>query len=406
MQNELNLGALGTERLTAADRLASKTGAQPTLLKHARISERVIQSILFFCGVLSIFTTVGIILVLGNESLRLFTTTAWLDANNELVEPLSAEQNVLHLSEGGQEFTAGHLIQIKGEIMRITEVIDRDSLLVERGVEGTQAVDHAVNDVVLAGINANLGEFLTGTRWAPPLGKFGILPLLNSTIVTTVMAMLVAIPVGLGAAIYLSEYASERTRGILKPILEILAGIPTVVYGYFALTFMTPLLRVVFGNDTVPVYNVASAGLVMGFMIVPTISSMSEDALSAVPRSLREASYGLGATRLETVFKVLLPAALSGIIAAFILAISRAVGETMIVAIAAGAAPANELFINPFVAAETMTGHIARISTGDLSFGSIDYNSVFAIGLALFLFTLVLNLISGAITRRFREVYA
>jgi phosphate transport system permease protein len=192
-------------------------------------------------------------------------------------------------------------------------------------------------------------------------------------------------------------------RSTLKPILEILAGIPTVVYGYFALTFMTPLLRIVFGQDNVQIYNTASAGLVMGIMILPTISSMSEDALSAVPRSLREASYGLGATRFETIIKVVVPAALSGIIAAFLLGVSRAVGETMIVALAAGAGP--NLTFNFFQAAETMTGHIARISGGDLSYNSVDYNSLFAIGLALFVLTLVLNLISRYITRRFREAY-
>ena len=249
-----------------------------------------------------------------------------------------------------------------------------------------------------------LGEFITGTKWQPQIGEFGIWPLLTSTLMTSLVAMVVAAPLGLGAAVYLSEYASAKVRATLKPILEILAGIPTVVYGYFALTFMTPLLRAIFGQDTVQVYNVASAGIVMGIMIIPTISSMSEDALSAVPRSLRDASYGLGATRFETVVRVLLPAALSGIAAAFILAVSRAVGETMIVAIAAGAGP--NFTLNPFQAAETITGHIARISTGDLSFGSIDYNSLFALGLSLFLITLLLNLISGAITRRFREVYS
>jgi phosphate transport system permease protein len=215
--------------------------------------------------------------------------------------------------------------------------------------------------------------------------------------------MLVALPLGLAAAIYLSEYASARARGILKPILEILAGVPTVVYGYFAITFMTPLLRTILGQDTVQIYNMASAGLVMGIMILPMVSSMSEDALSAVPRALRQGAYGLGATRLETALKVVVPGALSGIIAAFIIGISRAVGETMIVAIAAGAKP--NFTFNPFEAAETMTGHIARISGGDLSYNSIDYNSIFVIGLALFVMTLTLNIISGYIVRRFREVY-
>ena len=201
----------------------------------------------------------------------------------------------------------------------------------------------------------------------------------------------------------MSEYASVRVRTILKPILEILAGIPTVVYGYFALTFMTPLLRSIFGQNTVEIYNMASAGIVMGIMILPLISSLSEDALSAVPNALRQAAYGLGATKMETATQVVLPAAFSGIMAAVILAISRAIGETMIVAIAAGAGPS--FTFNPFEAAETMTGHIARISGGDLSYNTIDYNSIFAIGMTLFLLTLILNIISRYIVSRFREEY-
>ncbi|MBA4375504.1 MAG: phosphate ABC transporter permease subunit PstC [Anaerolinea sp.] len=249
----------------------------------------------------------------------------------------------------------------------------------------------------------NLIDFLTTTTWQPSIGKFGVLPLVTSTLITSFFAMLVAIPLGLGAAIFLSEYASERTRKVIKPILEILAGIPTVVYGYFALTFMTPILRSIFGENKVEIYNMLSAGLVMGIMILPLISSMSEDALHAVPRSLRDAAFGLGATRLETSIQIVLPAALSGIIAAVILGISRAVGETMIVAIAAGSGP--NFTFNPFKAAETMTGYIARISGGDLAYDTADYNSIFAIGLLLFLITLLLNMISRKISRKYREVY-
>jgi phosphate transport system permease protein len=215
--------------------------------------------------------------------------------------------------------------------------------------------------------------------------------------------MLIAIPLGLAVAIYLSEYATPRTRSTLKPILEVLAGIPTIVYGYFALTFMTPLLRGIFGDNVVDIYNTGSAGLVMGILILPLITSMTEDALSAVPRSLREASYGLGATKFETAVQVVLPAALSGVTAAIIVGISRAIGETMIVALAAGAGP--NLTLNPFKSAETMTGHIVRIAGGDLSYDSIDYDSIFAIGLLLFFITLVLNIVSQQIVRRFREVY-
>jgi len=249
----------------------------------------------------------------------------------------------------------------------------------------------------------NLLETITTVEWKPHIGKFGIWPLVTSTMLTTAIAMLIAIPLGLGVAVYLSEYASPRLRNFLKPVLEVLAGIPTIVYGYFALMFMTPLLRSVFGADVVEIYNTASAGIVMGILILPLITSMAEDALSAVPRSLREAAYGVGGTRLEVALQVVLPAALSGISAAIIVGISRAIGETMIVAVAAGAGP--DFTLNPFQGAETITGHIVRISGGDLSYDSIDYNSIFALGLLLFFITLTLNIISQRIVRRFREVY-
>ena len=249
----------------------------------------------------------------------------------------------------------------------------------------------------------NLLATLTTVEWKPQIGKFGIWPLLNATLMTTLIAMAIAIPLGMAVAIYLSEYASPRVRKTLKPILEVLAGIPTIVYGYFALTFMTPLLREIFGRDTVQIYNTASAGLVMGILILPLITSMTEDALSAVPRSLREAAYGVGATKLEVALQIVVPAALSGIAAAIIVGISRAVGETMIVAVAAGAGP--NFTFSPFEGAETITGHIVRISGGDLSYDSIDYNSIFALGLFLFIITLTLNFVSQAIVRRFREVY-
>lgn len=249
----------------------------------------------------------------------------------------------------------------------------------------------------------DLLSILTTTEWKPHINKFGIWPLFTSTMMTTTIAMAIAIPLGLSVAIYLSEYASPRVRSTLKPILEVLAGIPTIVYGYFALTFMTPILRELFGKDTVQIYNTASAGLVMGILILPLITSMTEDALSAVPRSLREAAYGVGATKLEVAVQIVVPAALSGIAAAIIVGISRAIGETMIVAVAAGAGP--KFTLNPFVGAETITGHIVRISGGDLSYDSVDYNSIFALGLFLFIITLTLNIISQAIVRRFREVY-
>lgn len=251
--------------------------------------------------------------------------------------------------------------------------------------------------------DVTFAKFFGTTEWQPGIGKYGIWPLVTSTLVTSFIAMAISLPLGLAAALYLSEYASPKARSILKPILEVLAGIPTVVYGFFALLFVTPLLQTLFGKDNVEVYNMASAGLVMGIMILPLISSMSEDAFSAVPRPLREGAYAMGATKLETSLQIVLPAALSGIGAAIILGISRAIGETMIVAVAAGSGP--NFTVNPFKAAETMTGNIARISGGDLSYGSIDYTSLFAIALMLFLVTLILNLISQWVVQRFREKY-
>lgn len=296
------------------------------LRRKPRVGESIIQGFLFLCGAISVLTTLGIVYILGRESVLFFA---------------SEEVNLL--------------------------------------------------------------KFFGGTEWQPAIGRFGIWPLVTATLMASLIAMTVALPIGLCVAIYLSEYAPDRTRSILKPVLEILAGIPTVVYGYFALTFMTPLLRGILGRDVVEIYNTASAGIVIGILVIPLVSSMSEDALRAVPGTLRQASYGLGATRLETAVRIVLPAALSGVAAAFIVAISRAIGETMIVAIAAGAGP--NFTFSPFRAAETMTGHIVRISGGDLSYDSIDYNSIFAIGLLLFLLTLSLNVLSQWIVRRFREEY-
>ena len=291
---------------------------------------------------------------------------------------------------------------------RIGEMFVEDGYLprleVARGIRGENTIaPHRAGVAVEYNDRPTLIEFFTNTSWIPAIGEFGVIPLINATLMTSTIAMLVALPLGMGAAIYLSEYAAPNVRSTLKPVLEILAGIPTVVYGYFALTFMTPLLRGIFGVEVVNIYNTASAGVVVGILIIPLISSMSEDALHAVPQALREASYGLGATKLETVIKVVVPAALSGILAAFIVAISRAIGETMIVAIAAGAGP--NFSFNPFDSAETMTGHIARISGGDLSYDSIDYNSIFAIGLTLFVMTFILNALSRVIISRFREEY-
>jgi len=254
-----------------------------------------------------------------------------------------------------------------------------------------------------SGGEVSILEFFSSIQWQPVIKKFGILPLLNSTLMTSLIAMLVAGPLGIFAAIYMSEYASNKFKAKVKPILEILAGIPTIVYGYFALTFITPFLKNIFGNDIVDVYNTASAGIAMGILIFPMIASMSEDALSAVPIGLKQAAYGLGATKLEVSTGIVLPAAVSGIMAAFIVGLSRAVGETMIVALAAGAG--SNFTFNPFKSAETMTGYIARISGGDIGYDTVDYNSIFAIGIFLFFITLVLNIVSQKIIQRYREIY-
>ena len=249
----------------------------------------------------------------------------------------------------------------------------------------------------------SLWEFLTGTRWTPILKPraYGVLPLVSGTLLVTLIAAAVALPIGLMTAIFLSEYAPDKIRRIIKPILEILAGIPTVVYGYFALTFVTPLLQGIF--DNLIIFNALSAGLVMGVMIIPMVSSLSEDAMMSVPRSLREAAYALGATRYEVSLRVIVPAALSGIIAAFILALSRAIGETMLVTIAAGATP--RMSFDPMESIQTMTAYIVQLSLGEAPVGSLEYNTIFAVGLLLFAITFVMNLLGFWVVRRFREVY-
>lgn len=247
-------------------------------------------------------------------------------------------------------------------------------------------------------------DFLLGTEWTPLFagGQFGVLPLVGGTLVITAIAVVVAIPLGLGAGLYLSEYASPRARSLLKPSLEVLAGIPTVVFGFFALEFVTSVVLVrIF--PTIEVFNALSAGLVMGVMIIPMVASLSEDAMSAVPIGLRDGSYALGASKRQTCLGVVVPAALSGIVAAFVLGISRAIGETMIVTVAAGLEP--RLSVNPLEGMQTMTSYIAAAGAGDLSTGSLEYRSIFAVGFLLFAMTLVMNMVSIRLVRRFRQVY-
>jgi phosphate transport system permease protein len=254
--------------------------------------------------------------------------------------------------------------------------------------------------------HVGIGDFLTGTNWSPLFKPphFGVLPLVTGTLMVTLIALLVAVPLGLGAAIYLSEYASRRTRNIFKPVLEVLAGIPTVVYGFFALKFITPLLQDIWpGGDGPQVFNALTAGFVMGVMIIPTIASLTEDSMTAVPRALRDGAFALGSSRMQVSTRVVVPAALSGIVAAVVLGISRALGETMIVAIAAGGRP--NLSFDPLEGMQTMTAFIAAAGIGDLPTGSIGYQTIFAVGSLLFVMTLVMNLVSIRLVRKYREVY-
>ncbi|MDX2236456.1 MAG: phosphate ABC transporter permease subunit PstC [Hyphomonadaceae bacterium] len=292
----------------------------------------------------------------------------------------------------------------------------RRSRPAEAAIEGLLFVSAAAAIAVVAGIlfvvvseaakffaEVSVVDFLTDTQWTPLFqdARYGIAPLLSATFMSTLVALSVAVPLGLIVAIYLSEFANPRAREIIKPILELLAGVPTVVYGYFALLFVTPLLQALIPG--LPGFNLLSAGLVMGLMIIPYIASLSEDALRATPRALRDGSIALGATRLETSLRVVFPAAISGVVGAVILGMSRAVGETMIVAVAGGLQP--QIVTSPTQAGATVTAFIAQVALGDLPYGSLEYQSIFAAGLALLALTLAFNIIAFVLQRRFREAY-
>jgi phosphate transport system permease protein len=288
--------------------------------------------------------------------------------------------------------------------------------LQERGITSLLFICAAFSTLVTLGIVVALAsetvsffrqvsvvEFFTSTTWTPNFtpANFGILPLLAGSLQVAAGSAVVALPTGLLTAIFLSEYSGERLRKVLKPVLEVLAGIPTVVYGYFALTYITPKIRLVFPETEI--FNAAAASIVVGIMTVPTVASLSEDAIRAVPRALREGAYALGATRLEVITRVVIPSALSGILAAFILAVSRAIGETMAVAIAAGNLP--NLTLNPLESIQTMTAYMVQVSLGDTPRGTIVYESLFAVGMTLFVITLGMNVLSQWVMARFREVY-
>lgn len=312
--------------------MASMTsaGKSPLRRQESRWGERAIMGVLFVCGALSVLTTVGIVVVLLNETIPFFAEI-----------PIS--------------------------------------------------------------------DFLTDTDWNPSADvesdqfQIGIAALLTGTMHVTIIGLLVAVPLGLAAAVYLSEYAPERVRRTIKPTLELLAGIPTVVLGFFAVVTVTPFLQTLLGERNIDFFNSFSGGLVVGVMLIPTIASVSEDAMSAVPKALREAGYGLGASKSKVAMRVVFPAALSGIVASIILGMSRAVGETMIVTLAVGSNP--QITLNPLRQNQTMTGYIAQSVSGEASRGSFQFQSLFAVGTTLFLITLLLNLIAAAVVRRYRQEY-
>ena len=304
------------------------------------------------------------------------------------------------------ELTAGAEPRLRAERRRIGEDV----------VKGVLALCALVSVATTIGIvialfvpafeffrEISIVDFLTGTNWSPLFepASFGVVPLVAGTLLVTAIASLVAMPLGLGAAVYMSEYASPRARGIIKPAFELLAGIPTIVFGYFALTFVTPLLRDL--GVPVDIFNTLSAGLVMGVMLLPTVASLSEDAMGAVPRDLRDGAYALGSTKVQVATRIVVPAAVSGIVASFVLAISRAVGETMIVLVAMGQQP--NLSFDPREAAEAMTAFIAATGAGDVPTGSTEYKTIFAVGATLFVLTLVMNVFAIRLVRKYREAY-
>ncbi len=311
----------------------------------------------------------------------------------KLVESLSVRQMIEEKKQKQKKF---HIEQIVPYVLLFTAIV---SILTTIGIVFT-----LIFETFEFFSRVSIVEFFTAQKWYPFSAEgasFGVMPLIVGTLKVTVVATIVAVPIGLATAIFLSEYASERTRKYVKPVLEVLAGVPTIVYGFFALTFVTPILRELF--PSVQIFNALSPGIVIGIMIIPMIASLSEDALGSVPKSIREGAYALGATKLETTLKVILPAAISGIIASIVLAISRAIGETMIVSVAAGATPSLSWDVTSSI--QTMTSYIVQVSTGDAGYGTTIYYSIYAVGMMLFLFTLLMNLLAQYISRKFREEY-
>ncbi|MEN9250930.1 MAG: phosphate ABC transporter permease subunit PstC [Thermostichales cyanobacterium BF4_bins_65] len=390
--------------------VAEALRGQPALQRR----EAMIQLVMLTCAIFCIFVTVGIVFILLEVGIQFFTDEYF--ANSGLLEQAARE---LAIQQGvpARELADITRLAVDERAVTFTRIAERipntTPEALQEYYENLKQTTSGGQKLWLAFTNS-LRRFFLDNRWTPLFAskRFGIWPLVNGTVLVSAVAMMVAVPFGLLTAIYLSLYAGRQFSTLMRPIVEILAGIPTVVYGYFALLYISPIVQRIYPDA--PIFNVLSAGLMMGVMIIPTVSSISIDAINAVPRSLLDGAYALGATKMEVILRVVFPAAISGIIASIILGISRAVGETMIVTVAAGQQPvaygdsfwsALQAAINPLQSMATMTAFIAQVALGDAPAGSIEYKTLYAVGLSLFLMTLAMNLLSQYISKRFREVY-
>ncbi|MDX2271201.1 MAG: phosphate ABC transporter permease subunit PstC [Cyanobacteriota bacterium] len=385
-----------------------------------RQKEAIIATIMLVCAGFCILVTVGIVIVLLETGLDFFT--------HEFFQDASLLERALRQTLSAQELSSVDLSALISSSVRVENATGEIVVNFERATKDLPGVDPAQLQAAYEQLQQStpglvkfwntffdaLTRFFLDNRWTPLFGskRFGIWPLINGTLMVATVAMILAVPLGLLTAIYLGMYASKSVSGLLRPVVEILAGIPTVVYGYFALLYITPIIQRL--NPDAPIFNVLSAGIMMGIMIIPTVSSISLDAIKAVPRALQDGAYALGATKMEVVLKVVFPAAISGILASIILGVSRAVGETMIVTIAAGQQPVSygqtfgsalAAIFNPVQSMATMTAFIAQVALGDAPAGSIQYVTLYVVGLTLFMMTLLMNLLSQYVSKRFREVY-
>lgn len=383
---------------------------QPDLQRR----ETIIQMVMLACAIFCIFVTAGIVFILSEVGVQFFTDEYF--ANSGLLQ--RATQN-LATQAGLSGSEINDIIRLAVDerpvtFSRIAESIPNVTPEILREAYENLKQTTSTGEKLWLAFTNSVQRFFLDNRWTPLFAskRFGIWPLVNGTMLVSAVAMAVAIPCGLLTAIYLSLYASPRLSSLLRPLVEVLAGIPTVVYGYFALLYISPIIQSIYPDA--PIFNVLSAGLMMGVMIIPTVSSISIDAINAVPRSLLDGAYALGATKMEVILRVVFPAATSGIVASIILGISRAVGETMIVTVAAGQQPVSygdtfwsaiQAAINPLQSMATMTAFIAQVALGDAPAGSIEYKTLYAVGLSLFLMTMAMNLLSQYVSTRFREVY-